>query len=77
MDAETLSDTLANVRAEALFHALADREAEVEAEALYLMKPFPEVETLNEVKAVALVYKQENKFSQVQAKSVTETLIRY
>ena len=62
MDAETLSDTLANVRAEALFHALVDREAEVDAGALYLMKPYAEVETLNEVKAVALVYKQEHRF---------------
>ena len=63
MDAETLSDTLAIVRAEALFHALADTGAEVEAEALYVLKPYAEVETLNEV----LVYTQEHKFSQVQA----------
>ena len=63
MDAETLSDTLANVRAEALFYALADTGAEVEAEALYVLKPYAEFETLNKV----LVYTQEHKFSQVQA----------
>ena len=66
MEAETLSDTLANVRAEALLHALADTDSEVEAEALYVLKPYAEVETLNEVEAVALVYTQDHKFSQVQ-----------
>ena len=45
----TLSDTLANVRAEALFHALADTGAEVEPQAIYVLKPFAEVDTLNEV----------------------------
>ena len=65
MAAETLSDTLANVRAEALFYAPADTGAEVEAKALYVLKPYAEVETRNEVKAVALVYKQEHKISQV------------
>ena len=63
MDAEPLSDTLANVRAEALFHALADTKAEFEAEALYVMKPYKGVETRNEV----LVYSQDHKFLQVQA----------
>ena len=67
MEAETLSDTLANVRTEALFHALADTGAEVEAEALHVLKLYAEVETLNEVEACALVYMQEHKFSQVQA----------
>ena len=67
MEAETLSDTLANVRAEALLHALADTGAEVEAEALYVLKPYAEVETLNEVESVALAYTQDNKFLQVQA----------
>ena len=66
MEAETLSDTLANERAEALLHDLADTGAEVEAEALYVLKPYAEVETLNEVEAVALVYTQDHKFSQVQ-----------
>ena len=61
MEAETLSDTLANVRAEALLHDLADTGAEVEAEALYVLKPYAEVETLNED------YTQDNKFYQVQA----------
>ena len=73
METETLSDTLANVRGEALFHALADTGAAVEAEALYLLKPYAEVETLSEV----LVYTQKHKFSQVQALSVTDTLVRY
>ena len=36
--------TLANVRAEALLYALADTGAEVEAEALYVLKPYAEVE---------------------------------
>ena len=63
MEAETLSDTLANVRAEALLHDLADTEAEVEAEALYVLKPYAEVETLKN----ALDYTQDHKFSQVQA----------
>ena len=67
MEAETLSDALANVRTEALLHALADTGAEVEAEALYVLKPYAEVETLNKVEAVALVYTHEHKFSQVQA----------
>ena len=67
MDAKTLSDTLANVRAEALFHALADTGVEVDAEALYVLKPHAEVETLNKVKAVALVYTEEHKFSQVKS----------
>ena len=67
MDAETLTDTLANVRAEALFHALADTEAEIEAGAIYVLKPYAEVETLNKVKPVVLVYTQKHKFSQVQA----------
>ena len=62
MEAETLSDTLANVRAEALLHALADTGAEVEADALYVLKPYAEVETLNEV----LVYTQDHNFSKVQ-----------
>ena len=66
MEAETLSDTLANVRAEALLYALADTGGEVEAEALYVLKSYAEVETLNEVEAVALVYTQDHKFSQVQ-----------
>ena len=66
MEAETLSDTPANVRAEALLHALGDTGAEVEAEALLVLKPYAEVETLNEVEAVALVYTQDHKFSQVQ-----------
>ena len=67
MEAETLRDTLANVRAEALLHALVDTGAEVEAETFYVLKPYAEVETLNEVEAVALVYTQDHKFSQVQA----------
>ena len=67
MDEETVSDTLANVRAEALFYALADTGEEVEAEAPYVLKPYAKVETLNKVEAVALVYTQEHKFSQVQA----------
>ena len=53
--------------AEALFHALADTGAEVEAKALYVLKHYAKVETWNKVKAVALVYTQEHKFSQVQA----------
>ena len=64
MDEETVSDTLANVRAEALFYALADTGAEVEAKALYVLKHYAEVETWNKVEAVALVYTQEHKFSQ-------------
>ena len=48
MEAKTLSDTLANVRAEALLYALADTGAEVEAKALYVLKPYAEVETLNQ-----------------------------
>ena len=63
MEAETLSDTLANVRAEALLHDLADTGAEVEAEALYVLKPYAEVKTLKN----ALDYTQDHKFSQVQA----------
>ena len=63
MEAETLSDTLANVRAEALLHDLADTEAEVEAEALYVLKPYAEVETLKNT----LDYTQDHNFSQVQA----------
>ena len=49
MDAETPSDTLANVRAEELFHALADTGAEVEAEVIYVLKPYAEVDRLSEV----------------------------
>ena len=64
MEAETLSDTLANVRTEPLFHALAYTEAEVKTEALCLLKPYAEVDTLKKVEAVALVYKKEHKFSQ-------------
>ena len=67
MEADTLSVTLANVRAEALLHALADTGTEVVAKALYVLKPYAEVETLNEVEAVALAYTQDNKFLQVQA----------
>ena len=67
MEAETLRETLANVRAEALLHSLADTGKEVEAETFYVLKPYAEVETLNEVEAVALVYTQDHKFSQVQA----------
>ena len=67
MEQETLSVTLANVRAEALLYALADTGAEVEAKALYVLKPYAEVETLSEVEAVALAYTQVHKFSQVQA----------
>lgn len=67
MKAETLRDTLANVKAEALLHALADTGAEVEAETFYVLKPYAEVEALNEVEAVALVYTQDHKSSQVQA----------
>lgn len=67
MEAETLRETLANVRAEALLHSLAYTGAEVEAETFYVLKPYAEVETLNEVEAVALVYTQDHKFSQVQA----------
>ena len=62
MEAKTLSVSLANVRAEALFHALADTEAEVEAEALYVLMPHAEVKTLNKVEAVALAYTQDHKF---------------
>ena len=36
----TLSDTLADVRAKALLYALADTGAELEAEALYVVKPY-------------------------------------
>ena len=61
MEAETLSDTLANVRAEGLLLDLADTGAEVEAEALWVLKPYAEVETLNED------YTQDHKFYQVQA----------
>ena len=67
MEAETLRETLANVRAEALLHSLADTGKEVEAETFYVLKPYAEVETLNEVEAVALVYTQHHKFSQVEA----------
>lgn len=67
MEAETLRDTLANVKAEGLLHAPADTGAEVEAETFYVLKPCAEVEALNEVEAVALVYTQDHKFSQVQA----------
>lgn len=70
---QRLPETLANVRAEALLHSLADTGAEVEAETFYVLKPYAEVETLNEVEAVALVYTQDHKFSEVQAKSVTDT----
>ena len=48
--------------AEALLYALADTGAEVEAKALYVLKPYAEVKTLNEVKAVALPYTQDHKF---------------
>ena len=65
--ADTLGDTLANVMGEALFHALAATRAEVEAEELYVLKPYAEAKTLNEVEGVALVYTQDHKFSQVQA----------
>ena len=34
---------------------------------MYVLKPYAEVETLNEFEAVALVYTQDQKFSQVQA----------
>ena len=61
MEAETLSDTLANVRAESLLLDLADTGAEVEAEALWVLKPYAEVEILNED------YTQDHKFYQVQA----------
>lgn len=67
MEAETLRETLANVRAEALLHSLADTGKEVEAETFYVLKPYAEVQTLNEVEAVALVYTQHHKFSQVEA----------
>ena len=67
MEAETLGETLANVRAEALLHSLADTGKEVEAETFYVLKAYAEVETLNEVEAVALVYTQHHKFSQVEA----------
>ena len=67
MDAETLRDTMANVRGEALFHALAKTWGEVDAETLCVLKPYEEVESRKEVEAVALVYTQEHKFSQVQA----------
>ena len=66
MEAETLSYTLANLRAEAVLHPLAETRTVVEADALYVLKPYAEVETLNEVEAVALVYTQDHKFSQVQ-----------
>ena len=47
MIAETLGDTLGNVEAEALLHALADTVAEIETETLY--------ETLSDMKAYILV----------------------
>ena len=62
MEAETLRETLANVTAEALLYSLDDTGAEVEAETFYVLKPYAEVETLNEVEAVALVYTQDHKF---------------
>ena len=60
MEAETLTVTMANVRADALLNALADTGVEVEAEALYVLKPCAEVETVNEVEAVALAYTQDH-----------------
>ena len=67
MEAETLNDKLANVRTQAFFQALADTGAAVEAKALHVLNLYAEVETKNEDKALALVYTQEHKFSQVKA----------
>ena len=46
-----------------------DTDADVEA--------YIDINTLNEVKAKALVYTQAYKFPKVQTKSVTDTLTRY
>ena len=56
-----------------------EREATVKtaSESNAALKPSQEVETLNEVEAVALVYTQDDTFLQVQAYSVTDILIRY
>ena len=41
------------------------------------MEAYIDINTLNEVKAKALVYKQAYKFPKVQTNSVTDTLTRY
>ena len=47
------------------------------ADTLAGVKAYTVVDTLNEVEAKALVYTQSHTISQVQAKSVTDTLTRY
>ena len=41
------------------------------------VKAYIDINTLNEVKAKALLYTQAYKFPKVQTKSVTDTLTRY
>ena len=57
--AKIFAETLSCVECEAKF--------KTESESNAALKPSQEVETLNEVEAVALVYTQDDKFLQVQA----------
>ena len=52
-------------------------QSETEGETVEDVKAYIDINTLNEVKAKALVYTQAYKFPKVQSKSVTETLTRY
>ena len=52
-------------------------QSKTEGDTVEDVKAYIDINTLNEVKAKALVYTQAYKFPKVQSKSVTETLTRY
>ena len=52
-------------------------QSKTEGDTVEDVKAYIDINTLNEVKAKALVYTQAYKFPKVQTKSVTDTLRRY
>ena len=53
------------------------QQSKTEGDTVEDVKAYIDINTLNEVKAKALVYTQAYKFPKVQSKTVTDTLTRY
>jgi len=77
VQAEALVDIFSDTSSVVVSNTSADSLRCVEVKAPVKTKAYTVVDTLNEVEAKALVYTQSHTISQVQAKSVTDTLTGY
>ena len=81
LQTKTFGKILGNVEVEAPADTSPDTlsqfVAKTEGDTVEDVKAYIDINTLNEVKANALVYTQAYKFPKVQTKSVADTLTRY